>query len=248
MRHLRIKMPNSVSIPFSHGKVHEAKGFDETDSLQHEKAAAQNARLLFVLQHRKRYGLHAIIRWMSHSQSRIRFQYRKRYGLHAMRHGFCRTNKGIRFNTASGMDCMQFTSIIRQIKKASSFNTASGMDCMQLSMSGHLVLQPAFQYRKRYGLHAINNEWGIIPSQKFQYRKRYGLHAIYSLQPSTSIRAFQYRKRYGLHAILSFLFCRLSHICFNTASGMDCMQSPRRTTSMCMKGSFNTASGMDCMQ
>ena len=40
MRHLRIKMPNSVSIPFSHGKVHEAKGFDETDSLQHAKRAA----------------------------------------------------------------------------------------------------------------------------------------------------------------------------------------------------------------
>ena len=39
----------------------------------------------------------------------------------------------------------------------------------------------------------------------FQYRKRYGLHAIQ--QPSgaqaESAKAFQYRKRYGLHAILS---------------------------------------------
>ena len=126
-------MPNSVSIPFSHGKVHEAKGFDETDSLQHEKAAAQNARLLFVLQHRKRYGLHAIIRWMSHSQSRIRFQYRKRYGLHAM------------LADAFSIWCEQ------------SFNTASGMDCMQFANEKHPHFRGWFQYRKRYGLHAIKN-------------------------------------------------------------------------------------------
>ena len=83
MRHLRIKMPNSVSIPFSRKKVHEAKGFDETDSLQHEKAAAQNARLLFVLQHRKRDGLHAMLEF--------HFEEKKQES----------------FNTASGMDCMQ---------------------------------------------------------------------------------------------------------------------------------------------
>ena len=36
--------------------------------------------------------------------------------------------------------------------------------------------------------------------------------------------AFQYRKRYGLHAIVKTL-CELCAItCFNTASGMDCMQ------------------------
>ena len=58
-------------------------------------------------QYRKRYGLHAIIRWMSHSQSRIRFQYRKRYGLHAICWLCWYQFPHRRFNTASGMDCMQ---------------------------------------------------------------------------------------------------------------------------------------------
>ena len=82
-----------------------------------------------------------------------------------------------------------------------------------------------FQYRKRYGLHAmlqspllIGNPNVSIPQavwiacnvcpkptpkrSMFQYRKRYGLHAIeqccWVTQSSTE---FQYRKRYGLHAI-----------------------------------------------
>ena len=38
----------------------------------------------------------------------------------------------------------------------------------------------------------------------FQYRKRYGLHAIGSRDSVKNIQPqFQYRKRYGLHAILS---------------------------------------------
>ena len=48
------------------------------------KGEMSNEKVQLRFQHRKRYGLHAIIRWMSHSQSRIRFQYRKRYGLHAI--------------------------------------------------------------------------------------------------------------------------------------------------------------------
>ena len=83
-----------------------------------------------------------------------------------------------------------------------------------------------FQYRKRYGLHAIlkaitnhnrikrfNTASGMDCMQyrhyvvfaelrRFQYRKRYGLHAI---QKGMSFvekkKLFQYRKRYGLHAI-----------------------------------------------
>ena len=59
------------------------------------------------------------------------------------------------FNTASGMDCMQFAAMEAKLDKYEGFNTASGMDCMQwyrsfISASGML-----FQYRKRYGLHAI---------------------------------------------------------------------------------------------
>ena len=39
---------------------------------------------------------------------------------------------------------------------------------------------------------------------KFQYRKRYGLHAIpESVKDCEGFVLFQYRKRYGLHAILS---------------------------------------------
>ena len=63
-----------------------------------------------------------------------------------------------------------------------SFNTASGMDCMQYQISRLRPPQRKFQYRKRYGLHAMDHS---IPRGRcqyaFQYRKRYGLHAIPSL-------------------------------------------------------------------
>ena len=61
------------------------------------------------------------------------------------------------------------------------FNTASGMDCMQYGLfTEKEFLAKEFQYRKRYGLHAIAEEpisRGNGP-HLFQYRKRYGLHAI----------------------------------------------------------------------
>ena len=59
----------------------------------------------------------------------------------------------------------------------------------------------------------------------FQYRKRYGLHAM--LEPPVELmdaKEFQYRKRYGLHAICYSSPVRNNWCCFNTASGMDCMQ------------------------
>ena len=82
------------------------------------------------------------------------------------------------FNTASGMDCMQFRCFshlvynscvsipqavwiaCNMIQKTEnifrkSFNTASGMDCMQLSSKCQQKQDLKFQYRKRYGLHAI---------------------------------------------------------------------------------------------
>ena len=37
-----------------------------------------------------------------------------------------------------------------------SFNTASGMDCMQFEFEGFEGHPVTFQYRKRYGLHAIS--------------------------------------------------------------------------------------------
>ena len=80
------------------------------------------------------------------------------------------------------------------------------MDCMQCYRTSHPFRGTLFQYRKRYGLHAIS-DWGMkelsfivsIPQAvwiacncasiaksakevgEFQYRKRYGLHAIPSL-------------------------------------------------------------------
>ena len=64
-----------------------------------------------------------------------------------------------------------------------------------------------FQYRKRYGLHAIVIQIGTNPRGQFQYRKRYGLHAItHYFKLTAEDRAFQYRKRYGLHAIKFYDF------------------------------------------
>ena len=109
-----------------------------------------------------------------------------------------------RFNTASGMDCMQLYTTMTNLLSPNCFNTASGMDCMQCRSSFCCEDFLAFQYRKRYGLHAIN--MGLISlylRYKFQYRKRYGLHAIVYLSATIgSFNEFQYRKRYGLHAII----------------------------------------------
>ena len=59
---------------------------------------------------------------------------------------------------------------------------------------------------------------------------------------------FQYRKRYGLHAICTLGSVATIFLRFNTASGMDCMQSGRFLIVRDRLKSFNTASGMDCMQ
>ena len=84
----------------------------------------------------------------------------------------------LRFNTASGMDCMQSyrkpkegeakpVSIPQAVWIACNyeacapyvrydgFNTASGMDCMQSKRNLYGLKGWKFQYRKRYGLHAI---------------------------------------------------------------------------------------------
>ena len=83
-----------------------------------------------------------------------------------------------------------------------------------------------FQYRKRYGLHAIGEILVADYNMSgFQYRKRYGLHAICRRVPwRKAPLSFQYRKRYGLHAMVRLDFLGASGCCFNTASGMDCMQ------------------------
>ena len=106
----------------------------------------------------------------------------------------------------------------------------------------------------------------------FQYRKRYGLHAIGEiLVADYNMSGFQYRKRYGLHAIIPSFPFKGCFVSFNTASGMDCMQylqhlwlhyevlvsipqavwiacNDRSGKQACIPFRFNTASGMDCMQ
>ena len=59
------------------------------------------------------------------------------------------------FNTASGMDCMQWEQRNCSDKDLGCFNTASGMDCMQFVRFRRRRKPKQFQYRKRYGLHAI---------------------------------------------------------------------------------------------
>ena len=87
-------------------------------------------------------------------------------------------------------------------RRLASFNTASGMDCMQFGKELQYEEEGTFQYRKRYGLHAMFDiRTAKHPSSLFQYRKRYGLHAIIAAPHAT----------HGQSG-------------FNTASGMDCMQ------------------------
>ena len=82
----------------------------------------------------------------------------------------------------------------------------------------------------------------------FQYRKRYGLHAIgLFLSCSKAQDLFQYRKRYGLHAISNL--CRKRNSCFVSipqAVWIACNSTKNNVKFSRL--SFNTASGMDCMQ
>ena len=148
--------------------------------------------------------------------------------------GFIVTRDSRSFNTASGMDCMQYLNITcNSFQGCVSIPQAVWIAC-NLKMKKNFAEIEVFQYRKRYGLHAIlriceschfqsrfNTASGMDCMQLqcwpcpnkyfwFQYRKRYGLHAMTMIFPSCLMQAkFQYRKRYGLHAIY-----RLSVGCF----------------------------------
>ena len=120
---------------------------------------------------------------------------------------------------------------------------------MQCRYYEHKPRKGKFQYRKRYGLHAIAGKrqpcgrrlvsipqavWiacnmfvncCVRAQLLFQYRKRYGLHAMPTKTDLWRWRGtFQYRKRYGLHAIGRTITRYRFLWGFNTASGMDCMQ------------------------
>ena len=83
------------------------------------------------------------------------------------------------------------------------FNTASGMDCMQCHEES--LGDPSG------GVSIPQAVW--IACNLDRLLHLHGFHV------------FQYRKRYGLHAISTVFPFRNFGRCFNTASGMDCMQS-----------------------
>ena len=84
------------------------------------------------------------------------FQYRKRYGLHAIDYASYRDNQMQRFNTASGMDCMQFQFVNHLTRCLEvSIPQAVWIACNVLTYDPRKVIV-VFQYRKRYGLHAMS--------------------------------------------------------------------------------------------
>ena len=182
------------------------------------------------------------------SQAGIKFQYRKRYGLHAMKRIAIKVRRGCRFNTASGMDCMQFDQQEQCRRRCVSIPQAVWIACNR-SITARKSSSSRFQYRKRYGLHAMARSLHIyVRIYSFQYRKRYGLHAILVARLGCSTRrVFQYRKRYGLHAI--FYRCsirRTEKFQYRKRYGLHAMKEFIKPTYNTNR--FNTASGMDCMQ
>ena len=117
------------------------------------------------------------------------------------------------------------------------FNTASGMDCMQLvSLDEIRYAFPTFQYRKRYGLHAIGwteiatpftdsvsipqAVWTACNAQQYGGFPQGGYVSI----PQAVWTACNFKfKNFPVRMMGSF----------NTASGMDCMQSPTIAFSGC---------------
>ena len=83
-----------------------------------------------------------------------------------------------------------------------------------------------FQYRKRYGLHAmVNDLFGGNAIGMFQYRKRYGLHAMRKRSKSGQRKGVSIPQAVWIACNMKkFNFAEIEVRGFNTASGMDCMQ------------------------
>ena len=88
------------------------------------------------------------------------------------------------------------------IKHVGSFNTASGMDCMQYCVGSRKLAGVEFQYRKRYGLHAMSyHEDDICLGRRVSIPQAVWIACNTALLIRKELVAG-----------------------FNTASGMDCMQ------------------------
>ena len=177
-----------------------------------------------MFQYRKRYGLHAMERLVFSTRRLSLFQYRKRYGLHAISRP---SSRGLRrFNTASGMDCMQSTFFVAGSSATGvSIPQAVWIACNQGSTCSFQTIGLEFQYRKRYGLHAIRR---VLRTRhhdfSFQYRKRYGLHAIRNRLSSVRTLQVSIPQAVWIACNIEGAAKCLAFCGFNTASGMDCMQ------------------------
>ena len=131
-----------------------------------------------------------------------------------------------------------------------SFNTASGMDCMQYLFADEQVVRNEFQYRKRYGLHAIV----YVNTSDARYTVSIPQAVWIACNSRNRLHAVCVIKRFNTASgmdCMQFLMCAKTNgeaSGFNTASGMDCMQCPQRLACLMKRTCFNTASGMDCMQ
>ena len=81
----------------------------------------------------------------------------------------------------------------------------------------------------------------------FQYRKRYGLHAMMRGKTASILLGVSIPQAVWIACNSAMMTAKKRMMSFNTASGMDCMQydDDVEDDEVC---SFNTASGMDCMQ
>ena len=176
------------------------------------------------------------------------FQYRKRYGLHAIANAVNIVREVlVSIPQAVWIACNSILS--HGDKKFESFNTASGMDCMQSLDMLQAMNTGQFQYRKRYGLHAMSNlmlairdgavsiPQAVWIACNFLFLKgsdqmntvsipqavwiACNLDEWYPLLPTERVSIPQ-----AVWIACNFR-ARLSQkqkLCFNTASGMDCMQ------------------------
>ena len=108
----------------------------------------------------------------------VAFQYRKRYGLHAIVVGtpwwYC--NLTVSIPQAVWIAC-NIKGCTLLLLRCRCFNTASGMDCMQSARHYEVRLQGGFQYRKRYGLHAIRSR-RAVPCQDMGFNTASGMDCM----------------------------------------------------------------------
>ena len=83
----------------------------------------------------------------------------------------------------------------------------------------------------------------------FQYRKRYGLHAML-MRLAITLSDWSFNTASGMDCMQFRVIPPSGKTIrrFNTASGMDCMQYGDAEAFEKIMPCFNTASGMDCMQ